>query len=259
TVPAPTVRITMTPLDRRGFLAALPALAWADAKPDLPIVDTHLHLWDLKKFRLPWITKDSPLARNYLLDDSARATAGLGMVQAVYMEVDVDPAQQQAEADYVVSVCKKGDTVMKAATISGRPAAEGFAKYVGQFKGSPFVKGLRQVLHGQQTKAGFCLEKAFIRGIRLLGEVGLRYDLCMRHAELPDATKLLDACPDTKFVLDHCGNPPLSAPARWKKDITELAKRKNVVAKVSGIVAQAKPGWKAEDLAPVVRHTLKVF
>src|SRR5262249_19533989 len=47
---------------------------------------------------------------------------------------------------------------------------------------------------------------------------------------------------------------------KWKKDLVGLAKRKNVVAKVSGIVASAAPGkWKADDLAPVVNHTLDTF
>src|SRR5204862_6564644 len=47
---------------------------------------------------------------------------------------------------------------------------------------------------------------------------------------------------------------------QWQKDIGEVAKRKNVVGKVSGIVASAAPGkWTADDLAPIVNHTLEVF
>ena len=45
-----------------------------------------------------------------------------------------------------------------------------------------------------------------------------------------------------------------------QKDIGEVAKRKNVVCKVSGIVASAKPGaWSADDLAPIVRHVQEAF
>src|SRR5262245_59738474 len=75
----------------------------------LPIVDTHQHLWDLKRFRLAW-TKTAPkLARNYLPDDYRQATAGLNVVKAVYMEVDVDPDQQTQEAEYVIGLCEKGE------------------------------------------------------------------------------------------------------------------------------------------------------
>jgi predicted TIM-barrel fold metal-dependent hydrolase len=257
-------------MHRRQFLRAglaavgSAALASADtAKDAVPIVDTHQHLWDLKQFKLPWIKPDSPLARNFVLDDYRKATEGLNVVKTVYMEVDVDPSQQDAEADYVIELCKDAErTRMYGAVISGRPASDGFKKYVGRFKGSKHVKGLRQVLHGEGTKAGYCLEPAFVRGVRLLGEYGLSFDLCMRPGELLDGAKLIDQCPDTRFILDHCGNADVRAKDRsqWQKDIGEVAKRKNVVCKVSGIVASAKPGaWSADDLAPIVKHTLEVF
>src|SRR5262249_8529088 len=149
------------------------------------------------------------LDRSYLSADYRAASKGLNIVRAVYLEVDVDAAQQQAEADAVVALCKKADTPTRAAVISGRPASDGFAKYIRPFKDSVYVRGLRQVLHGPSPPAGYCLEKAFIRGIRLLGDLGLHFELCIRHAEMPDAIKLVDECPGTRFVLDHCGNPDL--------------------------------------------------
>ncbi|HEV3262630.1 MAG TPA: amidohydrolase family protein [Gemmataceae bacterium] len=228
----------------------------------LPIIDTHQHLWDLSKFKLPWVKKGTLLARSFLMADYKKATAGLNVVKTVYMEVDVDPAQQQQEADYVLGVCKKGDTPMAAAVISGRPASDGFAKYITPFKGSRFIKGVRQVLHGQGTPAGYCLAKSFIRGVRLLGELGLSFDLCVRPGELADAARLVDACPDTRFILDHCGNANVQVRDRsvWKRAMAALARRKNIVCKVSGIVASAKPGkWTADDLAPIVKHTVTVF
>jgi predicted TIM-barrel fold metal-dependent hydrolase len=248
-------------LDRRRFLnAALAAPLAVASEPALPIIDTHQHLWDLKKFRLAWLKKGSALDRSFLPADYEKAAKGLGIVGTVYLEVDVDPAQQQAEADYIVALCKKGKTLTRAAVISGRPASEGFAKDIRPFKGSAYVRGLRQVLHGPTTPAGYCLDRKFVRGIRLLGELGLHFELCIRHAEMPDAIKLVDECKDTRFVLDHCGNPDLVKHEKWKKDLAELAKRKNVVVKVSGIVASARPGkWKAADLAPVVNHTLDTF
>jgi predicted TIM-barrel fold metal-dependent hydrolase len=48
--------------------------------------------------------------------------------------------------------------------------------------------------------------------------------------------------------------------SQWKKDIAEVAKRKQVVCKVSGIVAGAEPDkWTPDDLAPAIKHTLEVF
>lgn len=231
------------------------------AKPSA-VVDTHQHLWDLKKFTLPWTASTPSLARNYLMSDYLAATAGIPIVKSVYLEVDVEPSQQQAEADYIDDLCRRHEGPLKAAVISGRPASESFRGYVTPLKAHPHIRGLRQVLHGPSTPAGYCLQKPFIAGIQLLGELGLSYDICIRAAELPDAAKLVDACPDTFFVLDHCGNADVKQKDQtaWQRDMALVAKRKNVVVKVSGIVASAVPGkWGPEDLAPIVNHTLDTF
>jgi predicted TIM-barrel fold metal-dependent hydrolase len=233
----------------------------------MTIIDTHQHLWDLAQFRLPWVKPGTPLGRSFLLSDYQKAAAGLNIVKTIYMEVDVEPAQQQAESDFVLATCRHPDSGMVAGVVSGRPAAEGFAAYVEQFRGGTVIKGVRQVLHGASTPPGFCLDPKFVRGVRLLGEIGLRFDLCMRPAELPDAGKLIDACPDTQFILDHCGNAPVHTPdgkaperTRWKAGIDALARRKNLVCKVSGLVNTATKGaWGPDDLAPIVNHVLDAF
>ena len=98
----------------------------------LPIIDTHQHLWDLKKFTLPWhAAEDVPaLRRSFVMSDYLEATKGLNVVKTVYMEVDVAPEQQVAEADYVTDLCQRGDNPMKAAVVSGRPGTPGFEPYV---------------------------------------------------------------------------------------------------------------------------------
>jgi predicted TIM-barrel fold metal-dependent hydrolase len=265
------------PLDRRGFLkqafaltalASSPTVSARDKEKDvLHIIDTHQHLWDLTRFRLPWHKNVKKLARSFVMDDYLKATgeldrSGAKVVKSIYMEVDVAPEQQQAEAEYVLDICKRGGTPMVAAVVSGRPNSDGFGKYVRQFKDSKYIKGIRQVLHVTETPAGYCLEKAFVNGIRLLGDLGLTYDLCMRSAELRDAVKLIDSCPETRFILDHCGNADVQSKdlSQWQRDIAAVAKRKKVVCKVSGIVASATPEkWTADDLAPIIKHTLEVF
>ena len=232
------------------------------AARSLPIVDTHQHLWDLERFRLPWLQRGSPLNRSFVLRDYLEATAGLNVVQAVYMEVDLAVEQQTAEAEYILDVCRRGDTPTVAAVISGRPAADNFRDYLTRFRGNRFLKGVRQVLHTPATPAGYCLSREFIRGIRLLGEMGLSFDLCFRPGELADAARLVEACPDTRFILDHCGNGDVQARDRtqWQRDMAHLGRCRNVVGKVSGIVVTARPGrWTADDLAPIVNHTLEVF
>src|SRR5437870_4015717 len=142
---------------RRGFLKRSSGLALAglasqiavaeDKEPKmLPIIDTHQHLWDLKKFRLPWIKAGSVLAKDHLMSDYLKATEGLNIVETIYMEVDLDQAQQKEEADFVIETCKRGDTPMVPGVICGRPNSESFARHITRFKGDRYIKGLRQSL-----------------------------------------------------------------------------------------------------------------
>ncbi len=243
-----------------------------------PIIDTHQHLWDLSKFNLPWTAGAGVLERSYLQQDYAEATAGLNVVKAVYMEVDVDPSQQAAEAEYIIDQCQRDDTPTVGAVISGRPGDDGFKAYITPLADSPYIKGVRQVLHVPTTPAGYCLQPAYVRGVQLLGDLGLSFDLCMRPAELGDAVKLVDQCPNTRFIVDHCGNAdpnvianPADLPRdpadpfshtrkQWMDDMAALAARPNVICKISGIVARATPGhWDATTLAPAINHCLDSF
>jgi len=268
-------------MNRREFLgtaavaAATPA-AFAQKKDapvananQMPIVDTHQHLWDLNQFKLAWFDPNTPegkiLGHSFTPKEYAEATKGLNVVKSVYMEVDVVPEQQQKEADYLIELCKGGKTPTVAAVVSGRPNSDGFEKYAKQFKGSKYVKGIRQVLHVKETPPGYSREPKFVKGIQLLGTLGLSFDICSRPEDLWIHTRLVDDCPDTRFILDHCGNGKIThTPAErttWKKDMAEIAKRKNVVGKVSGFIASA-PGrgkWTLDDLAPIINHTLEVF
>jgi predicted TIM-barrel fold metal-dependent hydrolase len=235
-----------------------------DSQAALPIVDTHQHLWDLSKLNLPWTKGNEVLGKSFVMSDYLAATKGLNIARTVYMEVDVDPKDQVKEAEYVIDLCQRKDNPMVAAVISGRPASDGFAAYIAKFKGSPYIKGVRQVLHGASDPAGYCLDKQFVRSVQLLGEMGMSFDLCMRSGELLDGDKLVAQCPGTRFVVDHCGNGDVQETdagkiARWKDGMKALAQRDNVVCKISGIVVTARKDWKAADLAPNMRFSMETF
>ena len=172
------------PIDRRTFMAATVTAvastavhASKESRSMIPVIDTHQHLWDIKKFKLPWLPADGVLARSYSINDYKMHTAGLGIANTVYMEVDVDPGQQLEEAEFVNGLCSDATSGMKGAVVSGRPASGDFGSYVEKIVKLPGVRGVRQVLHVPSTPSGFCLSDDFVRGIRLLGTKNLSYDL----------------------------------------------------------------------------------
>jgi L-fuconolactonase len=244
----------------------------------LPIIDTHQHLWDLTKFNLAWVAGAEPLNRSFVMQDYLEATYKTKVVKTIYMEVDVPPRQRSNEAEYVFDLCQRDDNPMVGAVISGNVAASSFKEYLERFSDTGYLKGVRFLLHGASTPAGHCLEPAFIKGVQLLGRMGLSFDVCIRPAELADAVKLAEACPDTRLILDHCGNahpkivdgtvnpaahvktdPFWHTAQQWKDGISALAEQENVVCKISGIVARAPEDWTALDLAPTIYYCLVAF
>ena len=241
----------------------------------LPIVDTHQHMWDLREFSLPWLTDVEMLNKSHDMDDYCEASRGCGINQTVYMEVDVEPTQRGREVDYVSDFCARSDNPMVAAVVSGSPAEEGFLDIVKSYRDNPNVKGFRQVLHVPEMPRYSCLQQSFLNGMHCLGEADKSFDLCMRPNELGDALDLVKKCPDTLFILDHCGNADpqivsgLLEPAekepfahsrqQWLDDISALGKCENVVCKLSGIIARVPVGWKTELLAPTVLHCVSSF
>lgn len=153
---------------------------------------------------------------------------------------------------------------MAAAVISGRPNSPEFKAYISKYADNKYIKGVRQVLHGDSTPAGYCLQPQFVKSVQLLGELGKSFDLCLRAGEILDGVKLVDQCPKTRFIVDHCGNMDVQSKdetlrAKWMQGMREMAQRPNVVCKISGIIVTAPKQWTPDDLAPNMNFTMDTF
>ncbi len=236
--------------------------------PKLPIVDGHQHLWDRKVLDLAWIKSSELLNRSFTSSDYLLAIQGLPITKAVYMEVAAKEEELVAEAEYAIYVAKLDDNPTVAAVIGGRPGTDQFRPYIDRYGKSPYVKGVRRILQKADVEAGFHLSEPFLRDVRLLGEMGLRFDLNVPNDAMEEGARLVDRCPGTPFILNHCGNADPNwfreprqneAIERWRRGISELARRKQVTCKISGIVARVPRDWSPEDLAPIVNHCLEAF
>jgi L-fuconolactonase len=269
--------------DRRTFLTATAVAiasttatqtSWAAAPDPGPILDTHQHLWDLKVLNPPWV-KDAEEILRHKYDSAAYAVEvdGLNVASSLYMEIDMAPDQVDMEAEHIVGLCRSKSTVTRGAILSGRPEESRFIGRVRRWSRSPEVRGFRRILHVDHAPSETCLGEQFQKSMQALGESGLTFDLCMRPTELSDGAKLAQKCPDTQFIVDHCGNAdpvafqkssdqarePFHDAAEWRKSMESLAKQPNVACKISGIVARAPAGWSADHLAPIIDFCLDTF
>ncbi|MDH7789898.1 amidohydrolase [Ochrobactrum sp. AN78] len=224
------------------------------------IIDTHLHLIDKSALNYPWLGDVPALNRDFLFETYQKQAERCGITAALHMEVDVLPAQIVAETVHIEAISRQYNGYIKGAIASCRPEEPGFAEYLEQQLGNPFVKGFRRVLHVVPDDLS---EKPLFReNIRRLEGTGLTFDLCTLPHQIDKAVALADLATDAQFVLDHCGVPDIKSGALevWQKGITEIAQRDNVVAKISGVVAYAdSASWTVETLRPYVEHVIQSF
>jgi L-fuconolactonase len=108
----------------------------------------------------------------------------------------------------------------------------------------------------------FMLRPDFRRGIAMLAEHELAYDLLLRPQHLPVALELVDEFPDQLFVLDHIAKPPIrgEVPAAWREGLARLAERPHVFCKLSGLVTEADwEAWRPSDFRPYLDAVLEAF
>jgi L-fuconolactonase len=226
------------------------------------LVDAHVHFWDTGALHYPWLhdlpALDQPrLPADYPFNEDLGG--GATVEQVVVVEANPRTDQGLDEVRFLEGIAA-GESRIAAvvAFVDLASPASGWA--LDRLAEYPRVRGVRHNIQG--TPPGFCLQRHFVAGVRQLGKLGYGFDLCVTHDQLPQAVELVRRCPDTRFVLDHCGKPPIRSGAfdPWASGITELAALENVWCKLSGLLTEADPlHWTERDLVPYALHVVDRF
>ncbi len=230
--------------------------------PDFPIVDTHVHLWDPRRFRIPWLDSTPQINQPYVLKEYAEHTQGVDITAMVYLEVDVAPTYRLLEAQWVNALAD-GEPRLRG-IVPSAPLEDGECarSYLDALKAlGPRIKGVRRLLQAEPDDA-FALRPNFVRGVQALAEYDFSFDICIVHRQLPAVIELVRRCPEVRFVLDHLGKPDIKAGLRdpWQSHIRELAAFPNVVCKISGMVTEADHArWTVDDLRPYFEVVYDAF
>ncbi len=225
------------------------------------LIDTHLHLIYRDRLAYAWLGSEPALAaQDWTYERYAAKAHPLGVTDCLHMEVDVGVADIDRETELVRSLAADPARRIRAAISNGRPEDATFPAQIDRACADSFVRGFRRILHVMPDEVSRTL--VFRDNVRRLAGAGLTFDICVRADQLGIAAELVDACPDVAFVLDHCGGGSASRPdlfAAWKSALADLARRPNVVAKVSGVIGTVGDGWTMDDLRPVVETTIETF
>ncbi len=227
----------------------------------MKIVDTHQHLWDLDLLSYSWCKGHPVFGRSFRIEDYRKAVEGVDVEQSVHVEADVDEPDILAETRMILALAEKRDNSIEGVVAGARPEKSGFRKYLDQIAGHPKLKGVRRILHVVPDEVG--QTALFAENVASLGAYGLSFDLCLLARQLPIGIRLLEKCPNTRFILDHCGFPLIRERQLdpWREYIRTLAGFPNLLAcKVSGVLAQVDVAhWKPDDLRPYVDHVIECF
>jgi L-fuconolactonase len=129
------------------------------------------------------------------------------------------------------------------------------------FRGAPKLVGVRHIVQSEPDDR-FLLSDSFGRGLALLQERGLAYDLLIYPRHLKVAAELVARFPTLRFVLDHAAKPEIRTGEirGWATDLKALAAHPNVSCKLSGLVTEADwKAWTPEGVRPYLDEILDAF
>ena len=240
-------------------------------EPELPIIDSHHHLWQRPRSR-------------YLLDEfAADLASGHKVIATVYVECGSmvrrggpSALRPVGEAEFVAGTAAMSDSgdfgptqicaaFVGAADLTLGSAVDEVLDALARASGGR-LRGIRgaaawdadtSINAGGRPHAppGLLLEAKFRAGVARLAARKLVFDAWQYHPQLPELCSLADAFPGMPIVVNHCGGPlgvgAYAGPetfAHWKALVTEVARRPNTLMKLGGM-SRRRCGFAFEERA----------
>lgn len=264
--------------------------------PDLPIIDTHHHLWQRAGGGARAEAWDVPSFRYLLEEFLADCATGHNVIGSVFLQCHSMyrkdgpvPMRPVGETEFVAGIAAMSESggygkTKVAAGIVGfadltagdwvTPVLEAHIRAGGgRFRGVRHSCGYDpDPVIGNSApdiQPGLYLRDDFRAGMKRLSALGLSLDAWGFHTQIPDITDLARAFPGTNIIMGHCGGPlgygrhagkKAEVFAEWKKNVTDLAKCPNVTMKLGGMMMRlAALDYMALDRPPTSQELAEAW
>jgi len=212
----------------------------------MPIIDSQVHAYEANTAKRPW--KNVPNWPPHVTgDEMVAAMDKVGVDGAIFISAF---SLYQYDASYAVEVQKKHPGRM-AIVKPVDPDDPKVADVIADWKKTPGAVGIRIFLRDENPRPP--TDPGFDR----ICKAAVQHDLPVNFlcwGRLDEGTQLIDRHPNTRFIIDHLGlqqpRVPPAPPEPWKDlpKVLELAKRPNVVIKVSGACTLSKQPYPFPDI-----------
>jgi len=245
-------------------------------EPDLPIVDTHHHVWDKPdrgRYMLEELHADLGSGHNVVAtvfidchhgyrEDGPEEMKAVGEVEAVAKLAEESDLRFPGKARVAQGIVGNADLtlgarvepVLEAMIEAGRGRFRGVRNSAGWHE-DPVIGN-----NHQGFGKGHYAREDFRDGLRRLTRMGLSLDALVYHTQHQDLLDLARAVPEANIVLNHTAMPlgygpyagKLDEVAKvWRRLLPEIAKCPNVTVKLGGVMMRlAAYDYNAIDAPP---------
>ena len=220
-------------------------------------LDAHNHFWNYDPQKHSWINDEmSVIKRDFAPADLKTLLHQTGLDGTVAVQAD----QTEAETEFLLKLAEKNDFI-KAVVGWVDLRAENINERLSHYARYEKLVGVRHVVQ-EEPDLNFMLREDFQRGLSLLKDFGLTYDVLIFPIQLDAAIETVRRHPRQKFVLDHIAKPLIKHGKieGWKEKIQLLSSFDNVTCKISGMVTEADWNqWKPDDFTPYLDVIVDAF
>jgi L-fuconolactonase len=220
------------------------------------IIDSHQHFWNFDPQRDTWIDHTMEVLRRDFTPRDLELILSKNKVEGC---IAVQADQSERETAFLLD-CAAKYSFVKGVVGWVDLCAPQVNQRLSHFSKNPYFKGLRHIVQAEEDN--FLFREDFQRGIRMLSNFDLTYDLLITPNQLAAANTFVKKFPNQKFILDHLAKPEISKPISetWIKEIESLAEHPNTYCKLSGMVTETQ-NFQSEkkDFTPFMEVIINSF
>lgn len=220
-------------------------------------IDTHQHFWQFNLEDYGWISDEMKvLRRDFLPADLLAELKANGISQAI----SIQARQSVEETEWLLELAAKNDFL--AGVVGWIPLQSvNIESYLEKYSQHSKFKGVRHVVQGE-IDDNFILGSDFNRGIKALLKYDLSYDILIFEKHLTPTIEFVDRHQNQRFVVDHIAKPQIKNHliSPWRENLTKLAKRDNVLCKLSGVITEADlKNWEKSEIKDYIKVVFDIF